>query len=168
MNHIKSILLAEDNVLIAQLYQTALTAYGFSVQMAFDGEEVMTHLNGNKQHPDLLLLDLLMPKLNGYDIIKRVKHDPALKNIPIVVLTNLSDQHDADQALELGAALYMVKNDYTPIQLVMKIKEVLADPAHDADSKFETNISPQDVPLSRNNARISKKSKIEGLFFSTK
>lgn len=157
MNHVKSILLAEDNVLIAQLYQTALTAYGFSVQMAFDGEEVMTHLNGNKQHPDLLLLDLLMPKLNGYDIIKRVKHDPALKNIPIVVLTNLSDKHDAEQVLELGAVLYMVKSDCTPIQMVMKIKEVLADPAHDADSKFETNISPQNVPLSRNNTHALAK-----------
>lgn len=143
MNHTKSILLGEDNVLIAQLYQTALTAYGFSVQMAFDGEEVMRHLNGNEQYPDLLLLDLLMPKLNGYDIIKRVKHNPALKNIPIVVLTNLSDSHDAEQALELGAALYLVKNEYTPIQLVMKIKEVLADPAHNADSKFETNIPPR-------------------------
>lgn len=131
MKHVKKILLGEDNVLIAQLYQTALTHNGFSVQMAFDGKEVMTYLNEHEQRPDLLLLDLLMPKLNGYDIIKQVKQDPTLKHIPIVVLTNLSDQRDAEHALELGASVYMVKSQYTPMEMVTKIKEVLADPAYD-------------------------------------
>lgn len=147
MNHAKKILLGEDNALIAQLYQTTLITHGFSVQLAFNGEEVMAHLNGSEKYPDLLLLDLLMPKLNGYDIIKRVKHDPTLKHIPIVILTNLSDWHDAEQALELGAALYMVKSEYTPTEMAIKIKEVLADPTNDSDTKLEAQISTKDIPL---------------------
>jgi two-component system alkaline phosphatase synthesis response regulator PhoP len=147
MNDIPRILIAEDDPLIAQLYKTTLTANGFIVEFAFDGKEVMAYLNKAKQLPDLLLLDLLMPKLNGYDVLQQIKHNPTFKNIPIVVLSNLMEWQNAEKALELGASLYMVKSSYTPKEIVMKIKEVLAGQTNDNNSKFETKISTKDIPL---------------------
>ena len=149
MNAIPRILIAEDDPLIAQLYRTTLTASGFIVEMAFDGEDVLTHLNKTKELPDLLLLDLLMPKLNGFDVLQQIKHNPALKNIPIVVLSNLTEWQNAEKALELGASLYMVKASYTPKEIVMKVKEVLAGQTNDNNSKFETKVSTKDIPVSK-------------------
>jgi len=118
------VLIVEDNPLVSRMYQTVFEFEGFEVDMARDGEEGLAKLK--KHLPKMVLLDIMMPKMTGIDVLKDIKANPRTKNIPVVVLTNLSAMKDAEKALSLGAVKYIVKSQTKPKDIVKQIKQILS------------------------------------------
>ncbi len=119
----KKILIVEDDSVLQKALQEFLVGEGFEISSALDGEEGVTMSKAKK--PDLILLDIILPKKDGYEVLKEVKADPETKNIPIVLLTNLGSLNDVEKALEMGATTYLIKADYKLEEISRKIKEIL-------------------------------------------
>lgn len=117
------ILLVEDDEFLAELYATKLNLEGFEVALAVDGEKGLKMIKEKK--PDLILLDIILPKMDGFEILKKVRADKDLKNIPIILLTNLSQKDEVKKGLELGANDYLIKAHFMPSEVVKKIKQAL-------------------------------------------
>jgi len=98
---------------------------GYTPLSALDGDAGF--LLAKEKKPDLILLDLIMPKKNGFDVLKLLKNNSETKDIPVIVLTNLAEVADIDKALELGATTYLVKGDHALIDILQKIKATLGD-----------------------------------------
>ena len=107
-----------------RLYQKIFTFEKYEVESAEDGEEGLE--KARKVKPTLILLDVMMPKINGLQVLEKLKADPDLKKIPVVMLTNLAGQKDAETALAKGAVKYIVKSEYEPKQVSDMVKGVLA------------------------------------------
>lgn len=118
------ILIVEDDPLMNRMYQKIFTFEKFEVDMAHDGEEGLEKARSGK--PTLILLDIMMPKLNGLQVLDKLKADPETKAIPVVMLTNLAGQQDAETALEKGAVKYIIKSEYDPKQVTNMVKEIIA------------------------------------------
>jgi DNA-binding response OmpR family regulator len=118
------ILLVEDDLFLRDIYYEILQKEGFTVLMADDG---ITGLKLGKENVDakLMLLDIMLPNMHGIDILKQLKSDPTSAVLPIVMLTNLTEEHVIQEALNAGAAGYLVKVKYTPPQVVDKVKEFI-------------------------------------------
>lgn len=117
------VLLIEDEELLLRMYRTKLELENFEVEIATDGEEGLA--KARKFKPDLILLDIIMPKLNGIEFLKRIKAEPELKELPVVILTNASVDASIKECLELGASGYIVKSDNTPSQVVNQVRVFL-------------------------------------------
>lgn len=117
------VLIVEDDQFLLRMYKKKFEVAGFEVEVAGDGEEGLLRMRTTK--PNIVLMDIMMPKLNGLDAIVQAKADNLIKNIPILVLTNLSNTDDAQSAVKNGALGYLVKSDFTPSQVVDKVKEIL-------------------------------------------
>ncbi len=122
-----TIFLAEDDPLMSRMYERAFSISGYDLKIAADGEEAITTLKIMDPKPTIVLLDVMMPKKSGFDVLRAMKEDAKLKNIPTIMLTNLAGPQDVEKGLELGAILYLVKSQYGPKEIVDKVKEVLAD-----------------------------------------
>jgi len=118
-----TILLVEDDVFIAGMYQTKLSMLGYTVRTATDGEEGWAELQ--KEAPDLILLDIVLPKKDGFEILGDIRCDEKLKNLPVILLTNLGQKPDVQKGLELGADDYIIKAHFTPSEVVEKIEKML-------------------------------------------
>lgn len=118
------VLIVEDDPLMSRMYQKIFTFEGYEVEMAGDGEEGLE--KAKKVIPTIILLDVMMPKMNGMQVLEKLKVDPATKAIPVVMLTNLAGQQDAEAALAKGAVKYIIKSEYEPKQVASMVKEVLA------------------------------------------
>ena len=118
------IFMAEDDPLMISIYDKAFKINGFDLSMAMDGEAAIAALTAADPKPEIVLLDVMMPKKTGFDVLSFMKADEQLKHIPIVVLTNLSGREDAEKAISLGADLCLVKSQYGPMDTVAKVKEV--------------------------------------------
>ncbi len=118
------ILIVEDDPFLQKMYNKKFQVAGFIVETASNGEEGLSKMKSFA--PDLVVMDVMMPKLNGLEAIDKAKADEDLKKIPILVLTNLSSTEDAETAVKKGAIGYLVKSEYTPSQVVEKIKEALS------------------------------------------
>ena len=118
------ILIIEDDALIARMYEAAFKFEKYEVDIAHNGKDGLEKLKKNR--PSLILLDIMMPKMNGIDVLREMKADPRYKGIPVVMLTNLSGSKDIEEALSLGAVKYIVKSKYKPKEVVAQIKEILA------------------------------------------
>lgn len=119
----KKILIAEDDQFLANAYRVKLEKEGFEVVIVFDGEAAINRLK--TYQPDLILLDLVMPKKDGFITLKEIKANPAWHNIPVVVTSNLSQEQDFNRAKGLGAIDYFIKSD-TPIgHITEKIRSYL-------------------------------------------
>src|SRR6266576_1657962 len=99
------LLIVEDDPLMSRMYQKIFTFEGYDVQMAADGQEGLDKAREIK--PTMILLDVMMPKLNGLQVLEKLKADPETKAIPVVMLTNLAGQQDAESALTKGAIKYI-------------------------------------------------------------
>lgn len=121
----KTILFIEDESALQKILGEALSKEGYKITSALDGE-IGLRLAKTKK-PDLVLLDLILPKINGFEVLKRIKEDPEIREIPIIVLTNLEGIEDVDRALELGATTYLVKENYDLEEVVEKIKKALEE-----------------------------------------
>jgi len=118
------ILIIEDDRYISKMYQLKLSLDGFDVQVADNGRIGVDKVREFK--PDIILTDILMPEMDGFEVIKMVKGEPETKDIPILIMSNLGQEDHIQKGLELGALGYIVKSQYTPSKVVEKIKEILA------------------------------------------
>lgn len=118
------ILIVEDDPLMQRMYQKAFSFDGYEVVVAGDGVEGIDKARSEK--PTAVLLDVMMPKMNGLDALAKIKSDPDLKKLPIIMLTNLAGSADAEKALELGAVKYIVKSEQEPKEVVKMVKEIVA------------------------------------------
>ena len=118
------VLVVEDDPLMARLYQKAFTFEGYDVLVAYDGEEGLKKTKAEK--PNLVLLDIMMPKMNGLEFLDSLKAHADIKTTPVVILTNLASDKDAEIALSKGAVKYIVKSEHDPKEVVNMVKEILA------------------------------------------
>lgn len=121
MNH--SIVLIEDDPFIKQMYANKIEEMQIKVLSALTQDELQSILS--KQEVELILLDLVLPNLSGFDILKWLKTKSQAQDIPVIVLSNLSSQTDISRAFELGAVDYIVKSNYTPSEVMRTIKKYL-------------------------------------------
>lgn len=127
VKHNKIILLAEDDFMLAEMYKTKFTKEGFQVFLACDGEEALRV--ARKHHPDIALLDILMPKKDGIEVAVEMKADSKLQDIPVIFLTNLGGrEEDTEAGRALGALDVITKANVTPQKVSDKIKDVLGIP----------------------------------------
>ena len=119
-----TILLVEDDTFISGMYQTKLAMLGYTVRVAADGETGWAELQ--KEVPDIVLLDIVLPKKDGFEILGDIRSSEKLKNLPVVLLTNLGQKPDVQKGLELGADDYIIKAHFTPSEVVEKIEKMLA------------------------------------------
>ena len=121
----KKILFIEDESALQKTFGEVLKQEGYEMISALDGETGLRLAKSEK--PDLILLDLILPKMPGFDVLKKLKEDNETKDIPVIVLTNLEDIKDVDRAIELGATTYLVKAKYSLEEIVEKIKNALGE-----------------------------------------
>lgn len=119
----KKILFIEDESALQKSVTEILKKEGYETISAFDGESGLK--SAKEKKPDLILLDLILPKLDGFSVLEKLKEDKETKEIPVIVLTNLEDVKDVGRALELGATTYLVKAQYNLEEVLEKIKQVL-------------------------------------------
>lgn len=119
-----SIVLVDDDAAIRDLYSNALTDVGYSVTTAKDGEDGLEKIKS--KHPDLIILDLMMPKMDGREVLKTLQADSNLKKIPVVILSALITELEKHDSLASGALDYIEKSEIeSPDQLVSKVKTIL-------------------------------------------
>lgn len=115
------ILVVEDEPNLRELYRLALERAGFAVFSASDGEAGFRLVRA--ESPKLVLLDILMPKVDGYHLLRRLKKDPLTKDVPVVIFSNLSQKEEIEKGLKLGAQDYIIKTSITPKTLVEKVRQ---------------------------------------------
>jgi len=118
------VLIIEDDPPYRKIYKRKFEVSGYIADVAENGEEGLEKMRSFK--PDIVFVDLMMPKMDGFQVLDNAKADPELKNIPIVVLTNLSTSDDANKVLEKGAVAILVQSDTEPNAIIAKAGEVLA------------------------------------------
>ncbi len=118
----RRILIVEDDRFLRKAAEATLRRQGFTVLTAVDGEEALRLARA--EVPDLILLDLIMPKVQGFEVLRALKADPATAPIPVIVMSNLGQAHDVEQALASGAVTYLVKANLSLQELVKRVEEV--------------------------------------------
>jgi DNA-binding response OmpR family regulator len=119
----QTVLLVEDDQFLAGMYVTKLHLEGFHVVLARDGAEGWRL--AESENPSLILLDIVLPKLSGFEILERVRKTPGLKQVPVILLTNLGQRDDVQRGLELGADDYLIKAHFMPSEVIDKVKRYL-------------------------------------------
>lgn len=122
----KKVALIEDDRLLVKMYSEAMERSGLEVVSAYDGAEGLEVIKEHK--PDLILLDIMMPKMNGFEMMKQLKKDKETKEqAPIIVLTNYGEFDNFVEAVKLGAKEFKVKADFTTDQIIERVKKILAE-----------------------------------------
>ncbi|OGM15655.1 hypothetical protein A2V56_01960 [Candidatus Woesebacteria bacterium RBG_19FT_COMBO_42_9] len=129
------VLIIEDDPLMSRMYQKIFSFEGYEVDTADNGEDGLAKVRSGR--PNLILLDIMMPKMNGFEVLTKLKTDPETKSLPVVILTNLAGQKDAENAMTKGAVKYIVKSEFEPKQVVNMVKEILAGYTRDEIPKVE-------------------------------
>ncbi len=119
----KKILIAEDDKYLASAYEMKLTKYGYAVRVAPDGQQMLDECA--KDAPDLIILDLIMPNMDGFKVLEELKKHPRWKSIPVIVATNVDEQKDRDKCDAFGVVSYMVKSTLSFDKLSDKIRFIL-------------------------------------------
>lgn len=120
MNTKNKILLAEDDRSISHVYAGGLTHNGFEVTIAVNGTEALEKMRADR--PDLVLLDLMMPIKNGFEVLEDMRKDDALKDIPVIILSNLGQESDMERCRALDITDYLVKSDLSMKELIEKVQ----------------------------------------------
>lgn len=121
------VLIAEDEDDLREMYSMAMTAAGFEVLQAINGQEALDWLEKRYTTVDLILLDIVMPGMDGFEALEKIKKNENYKKMTVLVSTNLDNDEDRSQAMSMGAKDYFVKSQHTPSELVAKINGVLAE-----------------------------------------
>ena len=119
----KKILVVEDDIFISDIYQVKFSQEGFQVAVAVNGLEALKILDNFR--PDIILLDIIMPQMDGIETLKKLKNDEKWKNIPIIMLTNISEKEKVEESEEMGVNDYLVKSQFTPSEVVEKVNALL-------------------------------------------
>ena len=128
--NVTKVLLVEDDVLLRELYSTILGKAGYSLLVAEDGEAAMDVIENNAGIK-LILLDIMLPKVNGIEVLKQLKSNLSTEKIPVLLLSNLTEESIVQEALKMGAVGYMVKVRLTPKEVIQKVQEFAGNPALD-------------------------------------
>jgi DNA-binding response OmpR family regulator len=121
----KKILMVEDDIFLRKLYRDQLTRKGFQFTEAINGEEGTNKIIS--EHPDLVLLDLMLPLKNGFDVLKEIKHNKDTENIPVIIISNLGQESDIKEGLNLGAEDYFVKTEMRLSDIIDRIVSRLSN-----------------------------------------
>jgi len=119
----KKILVAEDDTYLANAYRVKLGKAGFEVKNVFDGQEAINILQTFM--PDLIILDIVIPKKDGFTILSEIKANERWKNIPVILVSNLSQKEDREKGMQLGASDFFVKTDFSLNDLIQKINNII-------------------------------------------
>lgn len=119
----KKILIVEDDSFIRDIYQTKFDQEGFEVIATEDGIIALEKIK--EFTPDIILLDIIMPMMDGIDVLRAIKNEERLKDIPVIMLTNISEKESVDEGREIGANDYLIKSNFTPSEVVRKVKTLL-------------------------------------------
>lgn len=122
-NKMKSILLVEDDPYITEIYAIKLKEFGYAVEIAVDGQECLKKIEEKK--PDLLLLDIVLPNIDGWEILRKIKSNEKLKDLKVIILSNLGQKEEVEKGLKLGAAKFLIKAHFTPSEVVKEIRKIL-------------------------------------------
>ena len=117
-----TILIVEDDKVLQELYYERFTSAGLTVLQAFDGLQALDRLETHNEI-QLVLLDLMLPKMSGYDVLARIKHDAVTRDIPVIIVSALADVDDQARGLQLGASEYITKGEMLPGVVIEKIKQ---------------------------------------------
>jgi len=119
----KKILIVEDDKFLRELIVRKLTNESYDVVQAVDGEQGLQKTKEEK--PDLILLDLILPGIDGFEVLAQKKEDPFIASIPVIVLSNLGQKEDVDKGLSLGATDYLIKAHFTPGEIIEKVRNII-------------------------------------------
>jgi len=119
----KTILVIEDDKFLRELISRKLTGEGFDVLEAVDGEDGVKKIKEEK--PDIVLLDLILPGIDGFEVLAKLRDDPEISSIPVIILSNLGQREEVEKGLKLGAIDYLIKAHFTPGEIIEKIKNIL-------------------------------------------
>lgn len=119
------ILIVEDDRFLRELMAQKLTKENFKITEAIDGEEGVKKAKEVK--PDLVLLDLILPGIDGFEVLSRIKSDPdeTVNKVPVIILSNLGQKEDIDRGMELGAIDFLIKAQFTPGEIIQKVRTIL-------------------------------------------
>ena len=120
----KKILIIEDDLILIQMYEIKFKHAGYEVETAFDGVSGLEKMRSGK--PDFVLLDIVMPKLNGKALFEKVRFDPELQKIPTAILTNVDNPKERVDFINKGAVGFYIKSETTPAQIVEKVQTILS------------------------------------------
>ncbi|MCP6718319.1 MAG: response regulator [Patescibacteria group bacterium] len=119
----QKVLIIEDDPFLVDIYTTKLKDLGFSIDVANDGKDGLRKLKeGNF---DLLMLDIVLPHIDGWQVLKQINESEEFKNLKVIVLSNLGQKEEVEKGLKLGAIKYLIKAHYTPQEVIEEIKKVL-------------------------------------------
>jgi DNA-binding response OmpR family regulator len=116
----KKILIIEDEEILSNLLEKKLKEIGYDVSVAFDGEEGLNKIKELK--PDLVLLDIIMPKKGGFEVLEEMQKDSQLKKIPVIIISNSGQPVEISKALDLGVKDYLIKTQFDPQEVIEKVK----------------------------------------------
>lgn len=119
----KKILLIEDDPFLVDIYKTKLNEAGYEVVTAFDGDEAMRKVKEEK--PDVVLLDIVLPNVDGWEILRKIKKDDELKGLEVIILSNLGQKEEVEKGMKLGASKYIIKAHHTPSEVAAEVKKIL-------------------------------------------
>lgn len=119
----KTILIIEDDKFLRELIVQKLLKEEYDISEAIDGEEGLKKVKEEK--PDLVLLDLILPGIDGFEVLSQMKRDDTLSQIPVIILSNLGQKEDVERGLNLGAVDYLIKAHFTPGEIIEKVKNAL-------------------------------------------
>lgn len=119
----KKVLIIEDDKFLRELLGKKLSSLGYNSILAVDGEEGLEKIKSEK--PDVVLLDLILPGINGFEVLENSKKDPTINEIPIIILSNLGQKEDIEKGKGLGAKDFLVKAHFTPQEIVNKLQTIL-------------------------------------------
>ena len=120
----KLILIIEDDKFLRDLIARKLLREGFDISEAIDGAQGVRQVK--EKNPSLILLDLILPSMDGFEVLAKIKEDPVLAEIPVIILSNLGQKDDIEKGLKLGAVDYLIKAHFTPGEIIEKIKKILS------------------------------------------
>jgi CheY-like chemotaxis protein len=127
MNNQPTILIVEDEPFLASVLQLKLEKDNFKTFRAADGEEAINMLQEQGIKPDIILLDLILPKKNGFEVLETIRQDPQLEKIPVIVISNLGQPSDVERGKSLGVIDYFIKAKFSIDELVEKVKQELQE-----------------------------------------
>lgn len=119
----KKILVIEDDKFLRELISQKILKEGYDVAEAVDGEKGVEAVK--KEKPDLVLLDLILPGIDGFEVLARIKADPSISQVPVIILSNLGQKDDIEKGLKMGAVDYMIKAHFTPGEIIEKVRMIL-------------------------------------------
>lgn len=119
----QKILIVEDDIFLGDLLENHLAKDGFVVELVVDGESALVSVH--KENPALILLDIILPGIDGYEVLRQLKKDPGLQKIPVLILSNLGQKDEVERGLKLGAQEFLIKAQIDLNDITKKIKTIL-------------------------------------------